>query len=137
DPEMYKRRGFIRDFTNAGPEEKISGDFVTLKDLDLVRPDVMDTLIRCYKYWIAVTDIDGFRMDTIGHTEPHPTAIFCNAIREYARSIGKTNFFIYAEIVEGDEKLKNYIGRNTPIEGTSERYPVFSACLDFPLYFVL
>ena len=137
DPDAYKRRGEIRDLMNCSPDEAINGDFFSLKDLDLTRPEVMDVMVRVYKYWIAACDIDGFRMDTIGNTEPHAAAIFCNAMREYARTIGKDDFFIYAEIVAGDEKLQKYIGRNTPIEGSSERYPVFSACLDFPLYFVL
>ncbi|MEO6436744.1 MAG: alpha-amylase family glycosyl hydrolase [Tepidisphaeraceae bacterium] len=137
DPEAYKRRGEIRDMGSASPEEAICGDFFALKDLDLTRPDLVDVIINIYKYWIAACDFDGFRMDTIGHTEPQTAAIFCNAIREYARSIGKDDFFIYAEIVAGDEKIQKYIGRNTPVEGSNERYPVFSACLDFPLYFVL
>jgi glycosidase len=137
NPDAYKRRGEIRDLMNAGPDEAINGDFFSLKDLDLPRPEVMDTIIRIYKYWIAACDFDGFRMDTVGNTEPGAAAAFCNAIREYTRSIGKDNFFIYAEIVAGDEKLQKYTGRNTPIDGTGERYPVFSACLDFPLYFVL
>jgi len=127
----------IRDIMHCGPDEAINGDFFSLKDLDLIRPEVMDTLIRVYKYWIAACDVDGFRMDTVGNTEPHALAIFNNSIREYARTIGKDNFFIYAEIVAGDEKLQKFTGRNTPLEGVSERYPVFSATLDFPLYFVL
>jgi glycosidase len=122
---------------NCSPDEAINGDFFALKDLDTTRPEVMETLIRCYKYWIAACDVDGFRMDTVGNTEPHALATFNSAIREYARSIGKDNFFIYAEIVAGDEKLQKFTGRNTPLEGTTERYPVFSATLDFPLYFVL
>ena len=137
NPDAYKRRGEIRNLMHCGPDEAINGDFFSLKDLDLTRPDVMDTMVRIYKYWIAACDVDGFRMDTIGNTEPHAAAVFCNSIREYARSIGKDNFFIYAEIVAGDEKLQKYVGRNTPIDGSNERYPMFSACLDFPLYFVL
>ena len=136
DPDAYTRRGEIRDLMNCKPDEAINGDFFSLKDIDLTRHDVMDAVIKCYKYWIATCDVDGFRMDTIGNTEPHAAAAFCNSIREYARSIGKDNFFIYAEIVAGDDKLQKYVGRNTPIEGSEERYPVFSACLDFPLYFV-
>jgi len=137
DPDAYKRRGEIRNLMHCGSDEAINGDFYSLKDLDLPRPQVMETLIRIYKYWIATCDVDGFRMDTVGNTEPHAAAIFCNSIREYAKSIGKDNFFIYAEIVAGDEKLQKYVGRNTPVDGITERYPMFSACLDFPLYFVL
>lgn len=137
DPEAYKRRGSIRNLMNCGLEEAVDGDFYSLKDLDLRKPEVMEALIRIYKWWIAACDIDGFRMDTVGNTEPHASAAFCNAVREYARSIGKDNFFLYAEIVAGDDRIQKYVGRNTPVEGSDEHYPVFSAVLDFPLYFVL
>ncbi len=137
NPDWFKRRGAISDISNAGPEEQIDGDFITLKDLDLKNPEVLDALIKVYKWWIAQTDIDGFRMDTIMNTEPAETAIFTNSIREYARRIGKHNFFMYAEIVGDDDRLQKYIGGIHPVPGVDERYPFFSACLDFPLYFIL
>jgi glycosidase len=137
NPDWYKRRGYIRDFTNAGLLEAINGDFASLKDLDLNREEVTDALVKIYKWWIAQCDFDGFRMDTIGHTEPHAAAKFSNSIREYAKSIGKDNFFLYAEIVAGDDRLQKYIGKNVQEESDDGPYPIFSACLDFPLYFVL
>ncbi|MCL5801331.1 MAG: alpha-amylase family glycosyl hydrolase, partial [Gammaproteobacteria bacterium] len=39
--------------------------------------------------------------------------------------------------VADDLTLERYIGRNSRIEGTTERFPSLDACLDFPLYFVL
>jgi glycosidase len=98
---------------------------------------VLDALIKAYKHWIAVADIDGFRVDTVKHMESSATAIFCNAIREYARRIGKHNFFIFGEIVADDATLQHYLGRNSRIEGTNERFPSLDAALDFPLYFIL
>jgi glycosidase len=98
---------------------------------------VLDTLIQAYKFWIAAADIDGFRVDTVKHMESSATAIFCNAVREYAKRIGKQNFFIFGEIVADDATLQRYIGRNSRIEGTSERFPSLDAALDFPLYFIL
>ncbi len=134
-PEGYKRRGQISNWHD--PEEAIHGDFLSLKELDITRSDVLNSLINVYKYWIAATDIDGFRIDTVKHMESSETAIFCNAVREYARRIGKDNFFIFGEIVADDEALQRYIGRNSRIEGTNERFPSLDAALDFPLYFVL
>jgi len=131
----YKRRGQITDWND--PEQAVNGDFLSLKELDITRPDVLDTLIRAYKYWIAAADIDGFRVDTVKHMESSATAIFCNAVREYAKRIGKQNFFIFGEIVADDATLQRYIGRNSRIEGTSERFPSLDAALDFPLYFIL
>ena len=69
--------------------------------------------------------------------ESSATAIFCNAIREYCRRIGKQNFFIFGEIVADDETLQRYLGRNSRIEGSNERFPSLDAALDFPLYFIL
>ncbi len=135
DPQCYKRRGQIRDWTN--PDEAVNGDFLSLKELDITRPDVLSTLIKAYKYWISTADIDGFRVDTVKHMEDTATAIFSNAVREYARRIGKDNFFIFGEIVGDDAQLQRYIGRNTRIPGTNERFPSLDAALDFPLYFIL
>jgi glycosidase len=135
DPDCYKRRGQIRDWSD--PEEALHGDFLTLKELDITRPGVLDTLIKVYKHWIACADIDGFRVDTVKHLEESATAIFCNALREYAKRIGKHNFFIFGEVVGDDWTIQRYIGRNSRIPGTDERFPSLDACLDFPLYFVL
>jgi len=134
-PECYKRRGQIRNWYD--PEEAVNGDFLSLKELAVNRREVLDTLIKSYKYWISIADIDGFRIDTVKHVEDSSTAIFCNAIREYAKRIGKQNFFIFGEVVADDMTLQRYIGRNTRIEGTNERFPSLDACLDFPLYFSL
>lgn len=133
--ECYKRRGQIRDWQD--PDEAVNGDFLSLKELDINRPEVLDALIKVYKYWIAFADVDGYRLDTVKHVESGATAIFCNAIREYAKRIGKQNFFIFGEVVADDLTLERYIGRNSRIEGTTERFPSLDACLDFPLYFVL
>ncbi|TCV90868.1 alpha-amylase family glycosyl hydrolase [Sulfurirhabdus autotrophica] len=134
-PDAFKRRGQIRDWND--PVEARDGDFLSLKELDLPRPTVLDTLIKIYKYWIATADIDGFRIDTVKHMESSATAIFCNAMREYAKRIGKYNFFLYGEIVADDATIQKYIGRNSRIEGTNERFPALDAALDFPLYFLL
>ena len=134
-PEVFKRRGEIRNWYNE--KESRNGDFLSLKELDLPQPSVLDTLVKVYKYWIATADLDGFRIDTVKHMEHSATAIFCNAIREYAQRIGKHNFFIFGEIVADDHTIQKYIGRNTRIENTNERFPALDAALDFPLYFIL
>ncbi len=134
-PDCYKRRGQIRHWDDR--DEAINGDFFSLKELDIRKRVVLDTLIKIYKYWISYADIDGFRLDTVKHMEDSSTAIFCNAVREYAKRIGKANFFIYGEVVGDDLTIQRYIGRNSRIPGTNERFPSLDACLDFPLYFIL
>jgi len=134
-PEYYKRRGQIRNWSD--PEQAINGDFLSLKELDINNATVLDTLIKAYKYWISLTDVDGFRVDTVKHMESSATAIFCNAVREYSKRIGKDKFFIFGEIVGDDLTIQQYIGRNSRIPGTNERFPSLDAALDFPLYFIL
>lgn len=134
-PVCYKRRGQIKNWGDQ--DEAVNGDFLSLKELDVRRSDVLTALISSYKYWISAADIDGFRVDTVKHMEDSATALFCNAVREYAQSIGKQNFFIFGEIVGDDLTLQRYIGRNSRIEGTNERFPSLNAALDFPLYFIL
>ncbi len=133
--DNFKRMGEIRDWNNL--QEARDGDFLSLKELDLARPHVLDTLIKAYKYWIRNVDIDGFRIDTVKHMEVSATAVFCNAIREYAQRVGKHNFFLFGEIVADDALIQQYIGRNSRIENSNERFPSLDAALDFPLYFVL
>jgi glycosidase len=139
NPDFYKRQGRIADMATDSYDEVVSGDTDSMKDLDLTREEVRDALIRCHKWWIAQTDCDGFRIDTVKHMEPHATSIFVNAIREYALSIGKHNFHMYAEIVADDGVLKKYVGQNTPNpdDDPREEYPALGSCLDFPLYFAL
>lgn len=134
-PDCYKRRGQIRNWSDR--DEALNGDFLSLKELNINRPDVLDALIKIFKYWISLTDIDGFRVDTVKHMESSATAIFCNAVREYAKRIGKQNFFLFGEIVDDDATIQQYIGRNSRIPGTNERFPSLDAALDFPLYFIL
>ena len=134
-PEAFKRQGQIRDWNNS--QESRDGDFLSLKELNLPNAEILDTMIKVYKNWIAQTDIDGFRIDTVKHMENAETAIFCNSIREYAQRIGKLNFFLFGEIVADDNTIQSYIGRNSRIAGTHERFPSLDAALDFPLYFIL
>lgn len=135
DPEVFKRKGEIRNWWRA--DEARDGDFLSLKEIDLNQPRVLDALIKSYKAWILNADIDGFRIDTVKHMEYTAVAIFCNAIREYAQRIGKHNFFMFGEIVGDDNEIQKYIGRNVRFEGTNERFPSLDAGLDFPLYFLL
>ncbi len=134
DGEWYRRQGEIQNW-DAFPETR-DGDFGSLKELDTSNPAVLGALIDAYKYWIAMADIDGYRLDAVKHLEDSSTAIFCNAVREYAQSIGKKNFFLFGEIVGSDDFINQYIGRNTPLPD-GERFPSLDAALDFPLWGVL
>jgi glycosidase len=89
-------------------EYKLS-DFVKLRDFNLENPDTLNALIQCYKYWIALTDCDGFRIDTLKHVTRDHARKFCGAIKEYASSIGKADFFLIAEVAGGDDIQAAYL----------------------------
>jgi glycosidase len=96
-------------------------DFCDLRKFNLYSGDTLNTLILCYQYWIALTDADGFRIDTFKHVTQEQARNFCNGIKEYAESIGKDDFFLVAEIAGGSSPQDRYLdvtGRN------------LNACLD-------
>jgi glycosidase len=118
------------------------GDFFTLKDFnndeDSDGLQLIDILVRAHCYWIREADIDGFRMDAVKHMGAIAVARFCSALREYAYSLGKRWFFLFGELIAGDDAIDRYSGPNTP----SDRFDknVFfglTSVLDFPLSFVL
>ncbi|EFL49638.1 alpha amylase catalytic region [Solidesulfovibrio fructosivorans JJ]] len=134
-------------FRRQGAGSEAYGDFCSLKEFvtDAACEDpqrgwrmpVRDTLIRAYQYLVARYDVDGLRIDTLKYVEPDFARIFGNAMREYAASIGKANFFTYGEIWEGadnQETIKRYIGAYSSETGGVTGV---DAALDFPLFFKL
>ena len=91
------------------------GDFSVLKQMLTEDPDLQRFLIRAYQYVIARFDIDGFRIDTLRYLKGELAQTFGNAIREFALSIGKKNFFTFGEVLDGqaEEDIARFIGRNT------------------------
>ena len=53
---------------------------------------------------------------------------FGNAMREYALSIGKKNFFTFGEVFDNEEKIAQFIGRDA---GAVEDPIGVDAALDF------
>jgi glycosidase len=84
-------------------------DFCDLRDFDLNQPGVLSDLSRCYKYWIALTDCDGFRIDTLKHVAQEQARNFCGAIEEFAANLGKQNFLLVGEISGGDYAQDHYL----------------------------
>jgi glycosidase len=138
-PEAFRRQGQMRDVGRAVEPEATDADFLSLKKLDLERADVLKAVINVYRHWIAVADIDGFRIDAFRHLNPPAAAVFCNAMREFTARIGKRNFLMVGEVAAGMEETIKYVGLNTPLagEGNHSRYALLEAVLDFPLYNVL
>jgi len=140
NPDYYHRRGQIRNWDVD--IEAQHGDFISLKDFDndddLSGLQLLDTLIKTHCYWLREADIDGFRMDAVKHMGALAVSRFCSAVREYAESLGKRNFFLFGELVAGDDAIDRYIGPNTPAQVNDETiYFGLNSVLDFPLYYVL
>ncbi|MEZ5401699.1 MAG: alpha-amylase family glycosyl hydrolase [Bryobacteraceae bacterium] len=116
---IYTRAGQIGHWDPAGWEDPLHpdnefrrGDFFDLKDLNL---GALGFLIDVYRYWIALSDCDGFRIDTVKHVSFDASRNFCGGIREYAESIGKENFLLAGEVTGGAALAHNYLdvfGRN-------------------------
>ena len=90
-------------------------DFFDLRDFNFDGTEALDDLARCYKYWIALTDCDGFRLDTLKHVPESAGRNFCGAIKEFAGNLGKTDFFLVGEVAGSDddaEKYRRVIGQN-------------------------
>ncbi|MBV6441465.1 MAG: alpha-amylase [Haliscomenobacteraceae bacterium CHB4] len=140
NPELYNRQGQIRNF-DAYPETR-DGDFCNLKafrsDNSPEAEYVNDLLINIHCYWIRETDIDGFRLDAVKHMDEIFISRFCSAVREYAYSLGKKNFFFFGELIGPDEISTNYFGPKTAVSFNDKNvYYGLDSVLDFPLYGVL
>jgi glycosidase len=145
---FFRRRGAIVSYDwSQFPGGFIKGDFFARRQL-VVEYDaapssqsairdrygsmpVLNILIRAYQYLIAKFDFDGFRIDTVKHVDPRTVEIFGNAIREFAQTLGKRNFFTIGEIYDNEENINRFVGRHsTETEGFG-----LDAALDYPLFF--
>jgi len=121
--DYYTRAG-----GGAGGDADFSGDLSELhanfrrtdlpdgrRDFNFDNNEVLSNLARCYKYWIALTDCDGFRLDTFKHVPEETGRNFCGTIKEFAANLGKVDFFLVGEVAGSDGDAKRYrdvIGEN-------------------------
>jgi len=145
---FFRRRGAklsdARDWRGFVP-----GDFSTMRQLvaeyDATAPGqeplrarygvspVLSILIRIHQYLIAQFDVDGFRVDTVKYVEPNAIQTFGNAMREFALSLGKQNFFTFGEVYDDEQTIAAFVGRSG---GSGDGFGI-DAALDFPLFFKL
>ncbi|MDI6739100.1 MAG: alpha-amylase family glycosyl hydrolase [Candidatus Edwardsbacteria bacterium] len=142
NPDYYQRRGQIRDNGWDNLPETQWGDFFSLKgfnnDDNPAGVELQQLIIDCHRYWMREADIDGYRMDAVKHMGETAIARFCQAMREYAYELGKKNFFLFGELVGGDDAINRYTGPNTAGRlGSKTIYYGLSSVLDFPLYWTL
>jgi glycosidase len=111
-PDRYTRAGTgnldAGDINDPRAEHKRS-DFYSLRDFDFESPRLLDDLARCFKHWIALTDVDGFRLDTLKHVSLEQARAFCSTLKEFAANLGKHNFFLVGEVAGGDLTEDRYL----------------------------
>ena len=73
-------------------------DFMDMRDFNFDGTEALDDLARCYKYWIALTDCDGFRLDTLKHVRRRGGAQLLRRHQGVRREFGKANFFLVGEV---------------------------------------
>jgi len=137
--ELRADANFTRCGNANSPGALPAGDFDALKGFCFTPSPPgpylpQDVLIRCYQYLIAKFDVDGFRIDTLKYIPADFERIFANAMREFALSAGKKNFFTFGEIYDDEETIAAFIGRDT----VATDQPVgVDAALDYPLFYKL
>src|SRR5262249_11022580 len=81
NPNAYNRKGRTYDFDDT--EQLLRGDFPGgLKDVNTQLCEVREAMVDSYARWIELTDIDGFRIDTVKHVERGFWRYFTQKVRQ-------------------------------------------------------
>ncbi|MCM3602352.1 alpha-amylase family glycosyl hydrolase [Robertmurraya korlensis] len=84
-------------------DELNNGWIYGLPDLNTENPDVSNYLLEAAKWWIAETDIDGYRLDTVRHVPVD----FWETFSKEVKSV-KDDFYLLGEVWDNDP---NYIAQ--------------------------
>jgi glycosidase len=134
--ELRTNAAFVRKGNAFNGTTKIEGDFDDLKSIVVnsisapLQTRVQDIIILAYQYLIAKYDIDGLRIDSLLYVDRTFAQKFVNAIREYALTIGKKNFFTYGEVTSDEKMIASFVGR---VAADPAGFYGTDAALDFPL----
>jgi alpha-amylase len=104
EARAYNRRGRVWDY--AIDEQVLKGDFPGgLKDINTEDPDVRQALVDVFVRWVELTDLDGFRIDTLKHVEHEFWQTWTPQVRARLAAKGKRNFFMFGEAFDGRDDL--------------------------------
>lgn len=104
EPRAYNRKGRVWNWDDL--DQVRLGDFPGgLKDLNTEDPEVRQALIDVFVRWVELTDLDGFRIDTLKHVEHDFWKTFAPAVRQRLAAKGKNNFFMFGESFDGNDEL--------------------------------
>jgi glycosidase len=135
-PSELQFNAYFRRQGNPAPGgDDTIGDFASLKQMRTDDPNLQNALIAAYQYVIARYDVDGFRIDTLRYLKGDLPRLFGNAMREFALSVGKENFFTFGEVLDqtAEQDIAKFIGRNTQ-DPTLPQFVGVDAALDYPLF---
>jgi glycosidase len=111
NPLAYNRKGRTYNFDD--PDQLVHGDFPGgLKDVDTTRCDVKDAMVDSYARWVELTDLDGFRIDTVKHVEREFWRYFSQKVRQRLDAQGKKKFFMFGEAFDGRDQLCGTFTKN-------------------------
>lgn len=89
----------------------------TLDDVRTTHPRVQGKITAMTKALIASCDVDGIRMDTPMQVPRYFFENWCTAVKAYAASKGKADFFIFGEFYCSRERAATMVGRGrTPAQ---------------------
>jgi len=117
DPRAYNGKGRTVNFED--PDQLLQGDFPGgLKDVNtkLCGPRdgvaVKEAMVESYARWVELTDIDGFRIDTVKHVEREFWRYFTQKMRQRLAEKGKANFIMFGEAFDGRDNLVGAYTKN-------------------------
>lgn len=94
------------DTSGTGPATVFGDFFGGMFDYNTQNKDFQEIITNLFKYWIAVLDVDGLRLDAAKHVTVDFLAYFSTEVRAYASTLGKTNFLIVGEVAAKVESWK-------------------------------
>jgi glycosidase len=120
-PDFFKFFKFEKFFNRCGANSKVEmqgsgpaaiyGDFVNgMFDFNTRDSDFQELFTEMLKYWIAYSDLDGYRFDAAKHVSEDYVAYLSTYVRDFASSIGKNNFLIVGEVAGPSDWIGRRLG---------------------------
>lgn len=95
----------------SGPAA-VFGDFTSgMFDYDTMNWDFQEIYTNLHKYWVAYADVDGFRVDAAKHITGDFLEYFSTEIRDYAKALGKKNFYLIGEVAAASDWQGRVLGK--------------------------
>ena len=127
---LFHNNGNIANYSDNN--QVVLGELSDLDDFRTETDYIRTNMAAIYNFWIGQAGFDAFRIDTVKHVDMGFWQSWCPSVHAYAASIGKPNFFMFGECLDGSEtKVGSYTG--TKSGGAF----ALDSMLDYPLYFTI